>query len=102
METWTISALAGALLSLIFWYVPGANRWYLGLDGEHKRVVMLAALVAVVVIQYIMACVGVGQIEGVRMPTCDQVGLWTLAQNFIAALVANQSVFQISPASKKQ
>ena len=99
METTTISALAGMLISLVFAYVPGASNWYAGLDGTYKRAVMLVALVTVVVIQYVLACAGWAVDFGLAV-SCDRSGLVLLIQGFIAALVSNQATYLISPASK--
>jgi len=71
-----ISASAGILLSLVFSYVPGLSDWFNALDGAHKRLVMLAALV---------------------LPACSQAGLLSLLEALIAALVANQATYMISP-----
>ena len=47
MNPEVLSAAAGVLLSLAFSYLPGLNGWFSSLDGTHKRLVMLAALVLV-------------------------------------------------------
>ena len=40
-----LASVSGALLSLIFAYVPGLKGWFDGLAGEMKRGIMAALLV---------------------------------------------------------
>ena len=87
----TVGLLAGALLALLFGYAPGLRPWYEALEPTRKALVMAAALLVAAVLLYGAACytpwpVGV---------TCDEAGFWTLAQLFIAALVANQATYLI-------
>ena len=87
----TVGMLAGALLALLFGYAPGLRPWYEALEPTRKALVMAAALLVAAVLLYGAACytpwpVGV---------TCDEAGFWTLAQLFIAALVANQATYLI-------
>jgi hypothetical protein len=44
-----LSAIAGAIISLAFQFVPGASDWFSGLPSTHKQLFMLGvtALVAV-------------------------------------------------------
>ena len=87
----TVGMLAGALLSLLFGYAPGLRPWYEALEPTRKALVMAGALLVAALLLYGAACytpwpVGV---------TCDEAGFWTLAQLFIAALVANQATYLI-------
>ena len=55
-----LSAAAGVLLSLAFSYLPGLNGWFASLEGTHKRLVMLAALVLVAAGAFALSCAGAG------------------------------------------
>ena len=86
-----VMSLAGAVLALLFGYVPGLRQWFEALDGVRKAQVMAGALLVAALLLYGAACytpwpVGV---------TCDEAGFWQLAQLFIAALVANQATYLI-------
>lgn len=91
-----ISAIAGALLSLVFSYVPGAKSWFDSLDGAHKRLVMLGMLALAAVLVMGLACSGLAGDFGVQA-TCDRSGIVALIRVFIAAAIANQTTFLLSP-----
>jgi hypothetical protein len=48
-----------------------------------------------------LACAGLGEVFGVKL-ACDEVGLTQLAKALIAAIVANQGVYAISPRTKSE
>jgi hypothetical protein len=96
MSAEMISASAGILLSLVFAYIPGLSNWYKALDGTYKRLVMLAALALVVGGMMGLSCLGVSLPGGVK-PACSQAGLLEMLEAFIAALIANQAAYLISP-----
>jgi len=92
-----LSSIAGVLLSLIFSYVPGVSAWYEKLTGEYKRLVMAVVLAVVSGALYGMGCAGwLGDMVAL---TCDYAGARVLIRGFIAALVANQATYLISPKS---
>ena len=86
-----VGSLAGVLLALLFGYAPGLRTWFEALEPTRKALVMAAALLVAAVLLYGAACYTPWQV-GV---TCDEAGFWTLAQLFIAALVANQATYLI-------
>jgi len=47
MSPETLSSLAAILLSQAFSYIPGLSDKFATLDGTHKRLIMLAALLLV-------------------------------------------------------
>ncbi|HFC09054.1 MAG TPA: hypothetical protein ENJ54_04235 [Chloroflexi bacterium] len=100
MDANFLSALAGVLLSLIFSYVPGARQWYGALDGVHKRLVMLAFLLAAALVVVAVACSGFGPDFQVGV-TCDRSGLVVLAKAFITGLATNQATYLVSPPISK-
>lgn len=92
-----LSAMAGVLLSLLFSYVPGLSAWYETLDGTHKRLVMLAALLGVAGGALGLSCLGVSTLGTASLPACDQAGLSGLLEALVLALIANQTTYLITP-----
>jgi len=82
----TLSALAGLALSLAATYLPGFAPWYRALDSQRKQLLMLA-LLAGVALGLCLIFAGLGR----------PADLEHLAEAFIAALVANQAAYRISP-----
>ena len=103
MDAETLAGLAGALLALLFAYVPGLSGWYtrLGegqgeeLGGVYRRLVMLAALVVVAAGSYGLACLGAGETFGLGL-SCDQAGLAGLLRALVLALAANQATYVLA------
>lgn len=89
-----LSAAAGVALSLAFSYVPGLREWFAGLDGVRKRLFMAAMLLAVAGIVFGVSCAGV--LYNSNLP-CEKRTALDLVWAFVAALIANQSAFLISP-----
>lgn len=98
----TPELLAGAvaiLLSLLFSYVPGFASWYVPLAADRKRLIMVGMLFVVSAGAFGLACLGWAVVEGLA---CTSAGLFGLVKVFIAALVANQAVYAISPQNTAQ
>lgn len=91
-----LSAIAGVVLSLVFSYVPGASDWYGALSGTLKRLVMIGLCLLVALVQFALSCTQLAQAFGLTV-TCDQSGAVYLVNAFIAALVANQAAYLVSP-----
>lgn len=92
MTSEMLAGYAGILLSLVCSYVPGLKERFAGLDPEKKRLVMLALLVVCAFAIYAAGCIG--YLDAV---SCDQAGIKKLVNVFIVAMVANQSVYAITP-----
>jgi hypothetical protein len=92
MTAETLSAVAGVVLSLAFSYVPGLSAWFDGLEATYKRLVMAGALLAVSAAVVALSCWNV-----TPLVACNQDGVVALVSAFIAALVANQSAYLITP-----
>lgn len=95
-----LSASAGALLSLLFSYVPGLSDWYGGLAGSHKRLVMLAALAVTAAGALALACLEQPRFSFPGLPACSQGGLQGMLESFLAALVTNQATYLITTRSQ--
>jgi hypothetical protein len=92
-----LAGLAGAALSLAITYVPGLNAWYGGLAPDRKRLVMIGLLALAAAGVYGLSCAGLaGQLLGLSV-SCDQTGLLGLGRALLVAVIANQSVFLITP-----
>lgn len=89
-----LATVAGIVLSLAFSYIPGLADKYAALDGTTKRLVMLVIVIGVAAGAFGLTCANVLTNTSI---TCDQPGAVALTQNVIAALVANQATFLLSP-----
>jgi hypothetical protein len=95
MDATIMAGAAGAILALLFGYVPGLKDWYDNLESVAKRLVMLAALAVVALGSFGLSCAG-----WFNLPvTCDQAGVEQLLGAFLTALVANQTTYLISSKS---
>ncbi len=89
-----LSAGAGIVLSLAFSYAPGLRDRFAALSGEHKRLFMLAALIIVSLGSFALTC---GGLLGGTAIQCSKDGAVNLLWAFVAATIANQAAFLISP-----
>ena len=94
MDDTQLALLAGALLSLVFSYVPNLKDWFDGKDSTTKRLIMAGALLVVSVAIFASSCLDLGLPFEV---TCDKGGAVGLVTTFLLALVANQATFLASP-----
>jgi len=92
MSAAELAAIAGVVLSLAFSYVPGLSDLYNTLDPTKKRIWMAVLLLSAAGGVFGLSCGNV-----TATVTCDKAGVLGLIQAFIAALVANQATYQISP-----
>ena len=83
--------IVGAILSLLFSYVPGLSGKYDALDPTWKRIVMGVLLVIVSAAIFGLSC---GKV--LAMVTCDKPGVMGLLQVLFLALTANQAVYMIT------
>ena len=89
-------AIAGAILSLAFSYIPGLKTRYEPLSDELKRLVMLGLLVLVVAGVFALACSRFGAYLGLSV-ACNEPGLVALVWSLVVAIMANQSTYLITP-----
>lgn len=99
MDANTLALIAGTFLSLVFSYVPKFNEWFAGKGTATKQLVMLGLLVLSTAAIYGMSCLG--WTFGAFEVTCDQAGIKQLVEVLVVAIIANQSIFAISPETKK-
>lgn len=96
MTAESISLVAGTCLSLIFSYIPGARTWFIQFDPEIKRLIMLALLVGSACIVYGLSCLGWVAKWEITM-VCDRSGFFGLIEQLVLAIIANQSIYAITP-----
>lgn len=97
MDPTLISSIAGAILSLLFSYVPGLRDKFEQLSPDHKRLAMLGLLLLVV-----LGALGLSCINKSTAFTCDEAGLWQALEAFLAAAIANQTAYALSPGVHKE
>lgn len=92
MNASELSALGGVALSLIFSYVPGLSSWFDAKEPTAKRLLMALLLLLLAAGVFGLSCAGV-----LTVASCDKPGALGLVSAYLAALVANQATYQISP-----
>lgn len=88
----SLAMIAGVILSLAFSYIPGARNWFDQYAPEAKRLIMLVLLAIAAFGSYGLACAGVLSGIACTVPGAIDV-VWTL----VMAVIANQSIYAISP-----
>lgn len=93
-----LASSAAILLSLLFSYVPGFKTWYEPLSPDSKRLVMLALLFLTSAACLAISCsrLPLDPAFG-NMVSCDAPGAVGLLRVFIAAMIANQAAYALSP-----
>ena len=91
MSSEQLAAIAGIVLSLVFFYVPGLKDWYEKQTSQIKSLVMLGSLVLVAGGAFGLACLKWVEVA----VTCDTAGALGLVKALIAAIVANQATYVI-------
>jgi len=91
-----LSSTAAMILSLLFSYIPGFKNWYEPLAGNSKRLIMLALIGLCAIGSYALACLNLAEQFNI-IAACDQNAAIELLRLFVAALVANQAAYAITP-----
>lgn len=91
-----LAGISGTVVSVLFSYLPGLSGAYDGLGATYKRLVMAGVLLVVAAVIYGLSCAGIYQFF-----TCDQAGIIKAVEIFVAALVANQATYLITPEVKR-
>jgi O-antigen/teichoic acid export membrane protein len=92
MNATELSAIAGVILSLAFSYLPGLSGWFDEKNPTEKRLLMAVVLLVATAAIFGLSCAGV-----LTVASCNQPGALGLVSALIAALVANQATYTISP-----
>lgn len=88
-----IASVAGILLSLAFSYIPGLRVKWAAVDPDKQRLIMLGLVVLVAGGIFGLGCANWLIVN----LSCDQAGIQKLVGIIIVALIANQSIYAISP-----
>ena len=88
-----LALAAGTVLSLLFSYVPKFKDWFDKLEGNEKRLIMLASLFVTAAGIFGLACTGKFDIA----VACDLDGALGMFELFILAAIANQAAYKLSP-----
>jgi len=91
-----LAGISGTVVSVLFSYLPGLSGAYDGLGATYKRLVMAGVLLVVTAAVYGLSCAGIYQFFA-----CDQAGIIKAVEIFVAALVANQATYLITPEVKR-
>ena len=94
MSSELLASIAGIVLSLAFSYVPGLSPRFALLEPVYKRLIMVVLILVVALCSFGLSCAGWWPTV-----TCDQAGLAGLIESFVAALIANQATYLLSPVS---
>lgn len=86
-----LALVAGALLSLLFSYIPGLKDWFEPLENKYKQAIMGGLLLVVALSIYGLSCAAI-----LNYFSCDKAGLLEVVDILIKALIANQSVYLIT------
>lgn len=88
----TLSAVAGAVLSLAFSLVPKLRNWFDGLTSNARRYVMIGLLAILSSAIFAASCKG-----WASWVACSADGLVGLIKVALAAATANQVVHRLTP-----
>ena len=95
-----LSSIAGVVVSLLFSYIPGLDIWYGGLAETVKKLLMLAVLVVVSGVLFGLNCAGLF-VRYIPAVSCDQAGIEQFIVILVAAAVANQTAYKLSPTTNR-
>jgi hypothetical protein len=91
-----LASIAAVILSLLASYLPGFSTWYDSTSPNQKRLIMLALLAHTTAGSFGLACAGFADQFGV-VASCTEVGAIDLIKAFIAAVIANQAAYAVTP-----
>ena len=92
MTSETLLIVLGAVLSLLFSYIPGLATWYQPLDETKKRLIMLGLLAVITGAVFGLSCT-----PYFTWVECSEKGAIGLLTAFIFAAMANQAASSLSP-----
>jgi hypothetical protein len=93
----TLAIICGALLSLAFSYVPGLKDWFEKItDSNKKRGIMGILIILTGLAIFGLGCAGV-LAKYLVTPVCTLTGFWDLLGIIVLTLMANQTMYSITP-----
>ena len=95
MTSETLILISGAVLSLLFSYVPSLNTWFAAKSPDIKRLIMAGMLLLVSAVIFGLSCAGLGSEIGIQLE-CSKEGVIGLIKIFIMAVVANQGAYALT------
>lgn len=101
MSAESLSLVSGVVLSLTFSYVPGARNWFEKFDPEIKRSIMLVLLTITAGIVFGLSCASWASEWGISQG-CNRSSLLGLIEQLVLAIIANQSIYAISPRNNRK
>lgn len=87
-----LALIAGAVLSLLFSYIPGLKNWFEGLSPEYKRLFMAGVLLVAALALFGGSCLNLWGYF-----VCSWLGLWEAVKLWLLAVAANQTIYLVSP-----
>lgn len=91
-----ITTYAAILVSLLFSYIPGLNDWFAIQTATKKRLVMLGVMLIVTLGAFGLSCTPL--VVSLHLAvSCTAAGAYDLVPSFVAAVIASQAAFAISP-----
>jgi hypothetical protein len=91
-----LASVSGVIISLGFSYIPGLSTKFAALNAVVKSAIMAGLMVVAGVVIYIGGCNGLF----VTGMVCGTEGGWKLVSVLLAAIIANQAAYQLSPPTK--
>jgi len=85
----TLASVSGIVLSLLFSYLPGLQQKYDSLSGDYKRLIMAGML--------LLTTAGLVVYDCRSDSACYAASLEPAIRVFVAALVANQGAYLLTP-----
>jgi hypothetical protein len=91
-----LASVAGTIISLGFSYIPGLSTKFAALSAVVKSAIMAGLMVVVSVVIFVAGCNGL-IVTGLE---CTTGGGWKLVSVILAAIIANQAAYQLSPQTR--
>jgi hypothetical protein len=88
-----LGTIAGAVLSILFSYIPGLNTWFAAKDNTQKRGLMALLLLITSAGVFGLGCAGILN-AGIA---CSNDGAIQIVWIFLLGIIGNQSAYSISP-----
>ncbi len=89
-----LAAIAGAILSLAFGYIPGLKDWYGRQQSEIKAAIMAGLVILVAAALFGMSC-----LAPIALPfavACTNQGAWDLFVTVVFVLMGNQGAYALA------